>query len=327
MAAVPGRGAPKAQCRGACGPGCAWQVALLLALSAAVEFEERRQPAFFDYDCELVNTVRATVADWNSLYAWVEETVVQAKTPSYDMPPEFRPLVEGPLAAQAESECPLGVMYLRVLVFYHEVAKGTANAGLMTFASRVQDMLTRYSVYAVALSRWPVFYALEHFSPAHKEQSEWFCEGVKGVLDWGDLRLASKKWAHVKRNKLGTAEELDAMEHYIANMFFTILRHPHNQAAAQDECEFGFYFLVANQVVAAASRETQHLPPFNLILDSMMERAPFARIAASGWPIFTVLAIFSDLNKGIWFFGVASLYCRASMCDIHEAQGQGPQNF
>merc|ERR1719201_1199501 len=101
------------------------------------------------------------------------------------------------------------------------------------------------------------------------------------------------------------------MEQVIADAFYKILRWPANQQAAQEECEWGFYFLVANQVVAAASRETQHLPPFNMVLDAMIERSPFTRLAASGWPICSVLAIFSDLNKGIWFWGGDRKYLRS----------------
>merc|ERR550532_665699 len=42
----------------------------------------------------------------------------------------------------------------------------------------------------------------------------------------------------------------------------------------------------------------------------MMAQVPWVRVAASGWPIFAVLAIFSDLNKGLWFFGGDRKYLR-----------------
>lgn len=290
--------------------------ALALAVLPSLFLAAPKPPKFFDFDCELVDANGGALANWNAVYAWVEETVVKPakdKTikPTYHFPGQLRHLVEGELAPRAEEECPLGVLYLRVLVFYEEVAKGTDNDGLLPFANRVQKLLTSFPVYAIALSRWPVFYALEHFAPAHGEQDEFKCSGQQGVLDWGHLREFSVEWAHKKRNGLGVEDgTLDQMERVIADMFYTILRWPANQQAAQEECEFGFYFLVANQVVAAANRETQHLPPFNIILDAMIERAPFTRLAASGWPILTVLAIFSDLNKGIWFFGGDRKYLR-----------------
>lgn len=291
-------------------------LSLLFAVSGIFP-DSPRPPKFYDYDCELVSEEVGALANWNNIYEWVEETVVKkakdyANETSYRLPHQLRFLVEGEQAPTAENECPLGVLYLRVLVFYEEVAKGTGNEGLIPFGNRIQSLLTSFPMYAIALSRWPIFYAMEHFSKAHTRQEEYGCTGQTGVLEWGSLREFAVEWAHMKRNGFGIEDgSLDEMERAIADMFYTILRYPKNQDAAQEECEFGFYFLVANQVIAAANRETQHLPPFNIVLDAMIERHPFTRIAACGWPILTVLAIFSDLNKGVWFFGGDRKYLRS----------------
>mmetsp|Transcript_108258 Transcript_108258/g.171114 ORF Transcript_108258/g.171114 Transcript_108258/m.171114 type:complete len:678 (+) Transcript_108258:62-2095(+) len=270
-------------------------------------------PQFYDFDCELVNVDEGAIADWNAIYGWVEQTVIKAKRneTSFVLRPELRYLLSGEAEAAAKEECPIGLLYVRTLAFYEELFDGTTGAELMEFANGVQSLLQSFPVYAIALSRWPVFYALEHFSYAHIDDKEWDCEGQQGVLDWGDLRRFANEWAHLKTNGLGVDDgTLERMEYTVADMFFKILRYPANQYAAQGECEYGFYFLTANQVVAAAGRESQHLQPFNVVLDAMMERTPFTRLAATGWPILTVLAILTDLNKGVWFFGGDRKYLR-----------------
>jgi len=283
----------------------------LTAVPLLAAADAPRVPPFFDYDCALVSASRAAVADWNTVYEWVYNAVVNATddNPSYQLSASLRPLISGPAAATAEDECPLGVLYLHILEFYEGFAQGSESEELLPTVNKVQSILRRFPVYAIALSRWPIFYALEHFAHLHEPQRELHCDDVHGVLDWHQLRSDSVYWADMKRRRQ-SSDELEALEHSLADMFFTVLKRQASQQQGQDECLFGFYFLVANQVVAAANRETQHLPPFNRILDTMVDVEPFMKIASSGWPILTVLVIFSDLNKGIWFFGGDRKYLR-----------------
>eukprot|EP00428_Durinskia_dybowskii_P020222 CAMPEP_0170201676 /NCGR_PEP_ID=MMETSP0116_2-20130129/296_1 /TAXON_ID=400756 /ORGANISM="Durinskia baltica, Strain CSIRO CS-38" /LENGTH=302 /DNA_ID=CAMNT_0010451895 /DNA_START=1 /DNA_END=906 /DNA_ORIENTATION=+ len=222
----------------------------------------------------------------------------------------YRHLAEGPLAATAQKECPLGVLFLRIVLFYEAFAAGTSSQkDLVSMANTVQKLLSSFPTYAIALSRWPVFHALDHFAPHHKQQSKLFCDGARGVLDWSELRKRSLHWYELKRTN-PDAPEFEDLERWIGDQFFHILRKVDRQNLAQEECEFGFYFLVANQVAAAASRETHHLPPFNRIMDQVMATRPFSEVAACGWPIFQVLVIFADLNKGLKFWGGDRKYLR-----------------
>lgn len=275
----------------------------------SVEGDKIGLQPFFDYDCDLVHTLDTAAFDWNTIYRWVEVTVLQGNESSFYFPSEYSPVVAGPLAATAEEECPLGVLYLTVLNFYDALSKGEDNDSVLAIANRIQRMLQKFPVYAIALSRWPVFYAFDHFADVHAPQREWFCDGVVGVVDWDEMRSTAVHWADLKKNHV---EEVDTspLEYMMSDRFLTMLRKPANQDQSQEECEFGFYFLIANQVVAAANRETQYLPPFNSIIDVVLTEKSFITIAASGWPIFTVLVILSDLNKGAWFFGGDRKYLR-----------------
>jgi len=201
-------------------------------------------------------------------------------------------------------------LYLRVLTFYEAFTGGARHTEVLSEANRLQRLLRQYSVYHIALSRWPIFYALENFAPTHQEYEEFFCDNVtNGVLDWKELRQDSRLWANMKRQIVDDTG-LDELEYVMKDKFLEILKKPHLQAQSENECEFGFYFVIANQVVAAASRETHHLPPFASIIDSVVWSTPFMQLAGCGWPLFAVLVIFSDLNKGIWFFGGDRKYLR-----------------
>jgi len=297
----------------------------LSSVDAVVEEEVERPaqrpveppPAFFDYDCDLVGTSGRPVADWDDVYARAGATVAKGNASTFEFPAGLQGLVEGPLAAEAEEECPLGVLYLLVLSFYDAFLENAGSPGvagknseLMGKYQHIQGLLGRFPVYAIALSRWPVFYAMEHFGRRHEPMPEWFCDGERdGVIDWAELRALSEVWAEKKRG-FADSEGIDDMERTISDRFFEVLKKPASQQKAQEECLFGFYFLIANQVVAAANRETHHMPPFNSIMDTVMSDIPFIRVAACGWPIFAVLAIFSDLNKGLWFFGGDRKYLR-----------------
>ena len=55
----------------------------------------------------------------------------------------------------------------------------------------------------------------------------------------------------------------------VSQYLYTILRWKENQLKASEECPFGFFFLAATQLVAAAGKSTQHLPPFGKIMDQV----------------------------------------------------------
>jgi len=297
---------------------------VLVAMSTAAGRDAWRPPPYFDYDCDRRKGAPGVLADWDAVYAWVRKSVVERpKDPDFAFPLDFLNMLgeetggglvpqgfdASTFATKVEEECPLGVLYLRVLSFYDAVSRNLLGGDLEPYANRVQDSLQRFPMYAIALSRWPVYHALDFFAAAHTEHAEDRCEGIDGVLDWGSLRLQAVVWASQKRGYTNS-EDLHALETTLAKSFFTILSDRSNHQRALEECPFGFYFLVANQVVAAANKDTQYLPSFNKILDEAMSDMAFVRFSASGWPIYPVLDIFSDLNKGIWFFEGDRKYLR-----------------
>ena len=105
-------------------------------------------------------------------------------------------------------------------------------------------------------------------------------------------------------------EDLIHWQTTVAQYLYTILRWKENQVQASEECPFGFFFLAATQLVAAASKSTQHLPPFGKIMDQVVGALPFSSVSRSPWPIWHVLAIFSDQNKGNWYWGGDRKYLR-----------------
>lgn len=293
-------------------------VAVSWAVGCAAREGGRRRgdgpPVFFDYDCDVVGVAGKTVVDWNALHTAVAETVVRNES-NFGFPDEYRYAIAGPLAETAEEECPLGVLYLRIASFYQDLgAMDRSKEEMLSSAEHIQNLLASFPVYGIALSRWPIFHIFEHYSPMHSDIEGKSCEGVQGVLDWSDLRRKSWFWTNFNLREKDPSEELimekEAVELSISDQFFSVLRKVDRQNQAQDECLYGFYFLVANQAVAAAGRETQHMPSFNSILDYAMAEIPFSVLAGCGWPIFAVLVVFADMNKGLWFFGGDRKYLR-----------------
>ncbi|CAE8593747.1 unnamed protein product, partial [Polarella glacialis] len=220
-------------------------------------------------------------------------------------------------SSASRAECPLGYLYLQILNFYELQVQGSHKDELLAVGQEVYELMGMFPTYALALNRWPIFYALEFFSDRYPEDPESLCTGVNGIIDWDEGRAWARRWAVLKRGvrpgKMMSeedAEELENLELQIAAQFFDILRKPERQEQAYDECEFGFHFLVSNQVLNAANRQTQHMPPFNKIVDRAVGGMPWYRVGSSGWPIWQVLAIFADLNKGLWFFGGDRKYLR-----------------
>eukprot|EP00931_Biecheleriopsis_adriatica_P107275 TRINITY_DN81622_c0_g1_i1.p1 TRINITY_DN81622_c0_g1~~TRINITY_DN81622_c0_g1_i1.p1 ORF type:complete len:690 (+),score=138.74 TRINITY_DN81622_c0_g1_i1:74-2143(+) len=308
---------------------------LLTALAAVGQDEtgERIIPPFLDYDCDLVDTIPGATANWNHVFERVRAGLNATDPAAWDfsLPPEYAYLVKESedaskrrsrsIPAQAMEECPIGYLYLQLLNFYSLLNKTVSadreDPGLQPAATQIMELLGRFPTFALALSRWPVFFALEHFSDQHGLEEELFCQGVNGVVNWDENRALAQRWAFLKRglhrdvpvpDDIG--EELAIMEKKIAEQFFTVLRRPAHQNKAFEECEFGFYFLVANQMTAAANRQTHHMPPFNKIMDQVVGDMSFTKVGRSSWPIWAVLVIFSDLNKGIWFFGGDRKYLR-----------------
>lgn len=260
-------------------------------------------PPYFDYDC-----IHGKTVDWNAIFNTVKARVDETERHTFDFTarPEQLDLVTGPQLHTSVDECPLGVLYLSVLGFYTGQQEHKEN-----FESMVQNLLRMFPLYAIALARWPTFYALEHFSASQKPQPSNFCDDVKdGLLDWTELRARGNRWASLKRMRVED-DEVGEIEHYLGDRFFHMLRKRANQHQAEDECKFGFIYLIANQVVAAANRDTQHIGPFDNIMSWSMTETPFVRIADCGWPIFTVLTIFQDMNKAVWFFDPDRKYLRS----------------
>eukprot|EP00440_Ansanella_granifera_P029618 gb/GFBE01032170.1/.p1 GENE.gb/GFBE01032170.1/~~gb/GFBE01032170.1/.p1 ORF type:complete len:688 (+),score=100.97 gb/GFBE01032170.1/:1-2064(+) len=307
---------------------CLATVLAALCEELDVESDERVLSPFLDYDCDLVNTIPGAAADWNSVFERIHSGF-NATDPSvwdFTLPPEFEYLVKDgqdpfprrsqSIPSQAMEECPIGYLYLQILHFYNLLQRGVAEE-LEVPGNQIQRLLSQFPTYALALSRWPVFFALEHFSDRHGVEEDLFCEGVKGVVDWDENRRLAQRWALLKRGihrdqilEPSLAAELGEMERKIAEQFFAVLRRPAHQNQAFEECEFGFYFLVANQMTAAANRQTHHMPPFNKIMDRVVGGMSFTQVGRSSWPIWAVLVIFSDLNKGLWFFGGDRKYLR-----------------
>lgn len=278
-------------------------------------------PWFFDYDCVLVGddaAGRAPAADWNAVHRWAETALFRSQQPQHPvLSREWEPLIQKKSAEQVEAECPLGALFLHVLKFYEPAVTPGGRDGAPVSASssvwhgqRVQELLLRFPVYAIALSRWPVFDALERFSAAHLPREEHFCDIEGGLLDWPQLRQQSLQWATAFFEQTASMDELTGMDTELGVKLRTILHTTASQDLAQAECGFGFFFMVLHQLMSAASRETQNVPSFSIALDVMLSEVSFTQLAASGWPLLKMLAIFSDLNKKRRYYSGDQKYIR-----------------
>ncbi|CAK9002994.1 unnamed protein product [Durusdinium trenchii] len=242
-------------------------------------------------DCDLAHTIPGAAADWNQVYASSE---------------------------QAAKECPLGVLYLKIAYFYGRNGDACELDVIDTDAAEeIQRLLSLYPAYVMALSRWPIFPVLAFYRPLHQSLENFTgsmaCDNVKGVIDWDHCRVQAARWIELQFGVNKTEEEkaeLIEVQQDIADQFYVVLRKAHRQQQAYEECPFGFFYLAATQLVAAAGKGTNHMPPFSRIIDEVVSDLPFIQVSSSPWPVWHVLAIFADMNKGTWFWGGDRKYFR-----------------
>eukprot|EP00434_Breviolum_minutum_P019095 symbB.v1.2.016833.t1/scaffold1278.1/size127201/2 len=294
-----------------------------LGLSLVVERDEL--PPFLDYDCDLVHTIPGAAADWNVIYnKSVPIMTGNLMDATFALPSDLEYMVLEDVSKhrfqskveQAKEECPLGYLYLKLLHFYSDPNKLDVKAGDV-----IQQLMGLYPSHVMALSRWPIFSALAYFRDTHRVQndvateSSITCSGVKGVINWDDCREWAGRWVKktfvTPTSKTDEDEvEIEDLQEKIAAQFFVVLRKADRQLQATEECPFGFFYLSATQLVAAAGRGTNHMPPFSRVMDQVVKELPFLQVSSSPWPVWHVLAIFADMNKGDWFFGGDRKYFR-----------------
>lgn len=59
-------------------------------------------------------------------------------------------------------------------------------------------------------------------------------------------------------------------------------KHIRVRPEASEECPFGFHFLMAMQMVSAADKTTQALPPFSRIMDQVLQQVSFLEVGRCG---------------------------------------------
>ena len=163
------------------------------------DFEKPDLPAFLDYDCDLVSTKPGAAADWNRVYERVRSSFNGANPlrTNFSFPAEFEHLVVDRsdksisraqnLPEKALDECPLGSLYLLLLYYYSEFT--TRGHRHKAAEQEIQNLLATYPTYALALTRWPIFPVLAHFSKLHHTPAEVvLCDTVEGVINWGECR-------------------------------------------------------------------------------------------------------------------------------------------
>lgn len=64
--------------------------------------------------------------------------------------------------------------------------------------------------------------------------------------------------------------------------------------AARQECPFGFFYLSATQLVAAAGRGTNHMPPFSRVMDEVVKELPFLQVCLFVRVVVLQLQIWKD---------------------------------
>lgn len=299
----------------------------LLAWAACVAaFQEHPAPApFLDYDCDLVQTIPGAAADWNVVHKrTVHILSANLMDSDFSLPSDLEELIDDDRsrhrftskAEQAKQECPLGFLYLKLLHFYRDPTVLDTS-----MAKVIQYFLGMYPAYVIALSRWPIFPVLAYFRNTHQGAADqnnavaaMACEGVKGVIDWDKSREWGNRWTELTFSNNNSEEdktELYSLQEAIADQFYVVLRKAHRQHQASEECPFGFFFLSATQLVAAAGKgRTNHMPPFSNVMNQVVRDLPFIQVSSSPWPIWHVLAVFSDMNKGDWFWGGDRKYFR-----------------
>eukprot|EP00403_Amphidinium_massartii_P040900 CAMPEP_0178441030 /NCGR_PEP_ID=MMETSP0689_2-20121128/37219_1 /TAXON_ID=160604 /ORGANISM="Amphidinium massartii, Strain CS-259" /LENGTH=558 /DNA_ID=CAMNT_0020064093 /DNA_START=46 /DNA_END=1719 /DNA_ORIENTATION=- len=276
-------------------------------------------PPFFDYDCVLVGSSKkekAAVAPWNQLFDWVElNTIMQPVVAdrNYTLLPEMLHLVdEGPEQEQAEEECPVGALYLLV-VHYHQEGLQRPMAEKHRMLQRLHRFFKILPVYAIAGSRWPVFLALEFFSTMHSglPVEDLDCQSQDGhsqVTNWTQLYNEVKFWVHTTHR-----DDLDSGDALLSTLSgetmpslqqhcHTVLRSVQAHSQAIRECPMGMAFIALVQLVITAGKRTQNLPSFSDTVNLLLGSVSIEWIARSGWPIFTLLAVFEDRTKGYYYF-------------------------
>lgn len=256
---------------------------------------------FTNWDCVGVKGA----ADWDALYSEVEAGVLQDAPADGIEGPFLMPESAIPLLSEnldnAFKQCPLGTIYFLTLYTYSIIIyQGGETASKQS--ELLASVLRRYPFFVVAGARWPTFEALHHFSSVHEPHSPLAqrtsrCAGQGAGVDWDAVLAASREWSEEQLRGLEPGEG-DASSGLLLKDAADKLYSKGTNVLAQEECPFGFVFLCATQVLAAAARLTGTFESWCRAVDSMLAELPFFSIAGSGWPTFFVLAMFSALSKG-----------------------------
>ena len=220
--------------------------------------------------------------------------------------PSFQ-LSEPVLVRHAESHdlsyqhCPLGASYLGLIGIYSLIEIRNLDADMLNRqADRLSVALSELPMLLVAGSRWPIYEALQHFRKKHRAGVH-AVDCVKGStgIEWGSLLHASGEWVQEQMLGFDPGEGTQEKGLPILAALQRLAESPQELAdAAQEECIYGFLFLCAVQVVAAAGQQTGSLEAWSRAVDRILQSLPFFVVLASQWPIFEVLAILSVQSKG-----------------------------
>eukprot|EP00928_Gymnodinium_smaydae_P037473 TRINITY_DN26004_c0_g1_i1.p1 TRINITY_DN26004_c0_g1~~TRINITY_DN26004_c0_g1_i1.p1 ORF type:complete len:689 (-),score=137.69 TRINITY_DN26004_c0_g1_i1:18-1814(-) len=231
--------------------------------------------------------------------------------------PEGLPEVDFVLSPALSTECPLGVLCVAIMLLVKawEMVDAELVDGLKTLSKRIMNLLP---IHTIAASRWPIFETLEAWSsspmmklarssiPQH-DLDGIDCNGVRNSqMDWDDLRSHATAILNHRRNGVDqdTMTSLAAASPLKEETFSKAWSKKDAVFSHKKECPTGFAFISILQAITSANRFSGNAMSWFSELEAFIERTDLELIGLSKWPIFSMFAMMSDLNKqSNWFTG------------------------
>ena len=269
-------------------------------------------PAFMDYDCAVVSSRARSITDWNKVYERVRANLSEKPVETnFSFPSGLEYLVvetdlethmprSHSIPERSREECPLGSLCLLILYFYEQVRQGYWDESVQDL---IQGLLKSYTTLVLGLTRWPIFSILAHFSKFYyTDDPTLTCDNLtEGLIDWVECRRLGREYLKLlyMEESLAGRSAIDLVPE-VLDCGDEVSKSP---TRGFDECPVGFFFLLSIGLVSisGALAMTLHVPAYMSITNHALWNVPFHDMSCSPWPVWHVMDLFYDMNKGSWF--------------------------
>ena len=275
-----------------------------------------------DYDCVRDGALVTGnwITDWNKLYLsmminWSDPNA----TLNFDAEEMNKAWASEDSREEAMAQCPIGTLMICIHGMHLNEAylNGPDRIEIVFGYSKcIQMVFNSIGLVGIAQSRWPVFESLTWFSKfwlrntnVAKAQELMMGDENAEIYDLGCLhesRHKAEHWPSISTNIQAWATNQvldfknDTLDENIRDRVRQLLLRIDLMDRAQQECPIGFATICAMQTITSSNRFTMYMNNWAPCVEQALQTYPVTLLHVSGWPLFEILAFFSDMNKGIY---------------------------